>query len=193
MADTPHRVPHPLQPRKEQKRLKSSVYFGILLYILRQDSDNLTLEQIQWITNYSKKLDENQLLRAGKFSQGLIQNGDRQVFHARDIWAVRRSIPWIEPFLVPEKVRIGKGYTDKGALRPLHKKERSLGEMCFWDEDIRYLLPYDYQPVGTWITADEVRCLLGGNLLELVVMQLNQVGNYLFAVTKSQFPDPGRS
>lgn len=177
MADTPHRADHPLQRRGRRRDLKRSIYFGILMYILRENSEQFTREQQLWIVNYSRKLFEEELLRAGNFTEKLFTDETVRQFHLKDIQRVRSTIPWIEPFNPPEAVRIGKGYTDKGALRPLHERGRLLSEIKFWDEDIPFMLPTNYTLKGEWITADEVKSLLGETIFGLVMMSLNQMVN----------------
>lgn len=177
MADTPHGVHH--QPRRKgnRKKLKSSVYFGTLLFLLRSSPDVFTREQQLWIVNYARKLSDLEILRAGRHAQKLLTKEDVRNYHLEDIVSVRRSIPWIEPYRAPESVRIGKGYTDKGALRPLHKKGRQLTDIQFWDEDIKYLLPFGYNTQGEWITADEVKSLVGIDLFHLVLNQIRSNSN----------------
>jgi len=176
MADTPHGADHPLEPfRKREGYLKKSIYFGILLFVLRRETDSFTAEQQLWIVNYSRKLSDEELLRAGKLTERLLNDEQSLIFHHKDIQRVRRTIPWIEPFNSPEAVRIGKGYTDKGALRPSHERGRQLSELKFWDEDIPFMLPTNYSQKGKWITADEVESLLGTPIFGLVMMSLNQM------------------
>jgi hypothetical protein len=144
--------------------LKKSTFYGILLFILTEFREELTDEQVAGIIYYSRKLSIAELLKAGKFSS--------QLLHEPVI--LRRTLPEIErirrkqvPFLrtphILEPRRIGIGYRDKGALRPRHRP-RLVGERTFWDEDISWLLPLDFEPEGKWITADEVQSLIGNNL-----------------------------
>jgi len=177
MADTPHGAHHPTRKTGRRKELKRSIYYGTLLYILRTEVDRLTPEQQSWIARYSLKLEEQELERAGRHAELLLRDSKVQYFHVRDILRVRSSIPWIEPFNPPESVRIGKGYTDKGALRPLHERGRQLSEIKFWDADIPFMLPTFYTVKGEWITADEVKSLLGETVFGLVMMSLNQMVN----------------
>jgi len=174
-ADTPHGVDHPVQRlRSERKPLKRSIYFGFLMYILRVEFDQLTREQQHWIVSFAQKCSDEELFRAGKLAFALLSDEKIRLFHARDIQRVRRSIPWLERFQSPEAVRIGKGYTDKGALRPYHERGRSLSQIKFWDADIVFMLPFDYQVKGDWLTADEASSLVGESLFELVLNQLRQ-------------------
>lgn len=173
MADNPHPVPHPAQSQGRRRKFRPSIYFGILQYILWTEYERLTLEQQQWITHYASRLDESQLIRAGKFATSLLEDSDRQVFHSRDILQVRRSIPWIELPPPTEISRIGKGYRDKGSLRPLHRRGVPPGDIPMWDEDVYYLLPFDHEPEGRWITAEEVESLTGIPF-GLLASQVNQ-------------------
>jgi hypothetical protein len=179
MADTPHGVDHPrrIVPKVTRKRLKKSIYFGQLLYILWTEFEHLSTGQQLWIVNFARRLSDEEILRAGRHSQKLLTDPDSAFFHSKDIMQTRKSIPWIEPFQSPETVRIGKGYTDKGALRPLHKKGLPPKDFPMWDEDILYLLPLDYVPKGEWLTAEEVQSLIGSVDIGLLFNQLNQ-GRY---------------
>jgi hypothetical protein len=176
MADTPHGITHPIhRQRSEKKPLKKSIYFGILLFLLREKPDRFSREQQLWIVNYARKLSDEEVFRAGRLTELLITEESKRIFHLRDISNVLSSVPWIEPFNAPEAVRIGKGYTDKGALRPLHKKGRENGETSVWDEDVFYLLPSSYETRGKWLTADEVQSLVGVDLLNLALSQIRSM------------------
>jgi hypothetical protein len=174
MADNPHGATHLIQKSGEGWKLKKSIYFGILLYIQWEEYDRLSVLQNLWITNYARRCSDEELLRAGKLAETLKTREHIRFFHSKDILRVRKTIPWIESKPLPEAVRIGKGYTDKGSLRPLHERGRILSEIKFWDEDIIYMLPFDYQVKGEWITADEVKSLVGVNLFELLLTQVRQ-------------------
>jgi hypothetical protein len=173
MADTPHRATQPRRETREgRKKLKPSIYYGILTYLLRVEFDSFTREQQFWIISYSKKLSDEEILRAGRFTDLLLSVDSIRMFHHRDIWNTRCSIPWIEPYRPPEILRIGKGYSDKGALRPLHQRGRQLSEIKFWDEDLSALTPPNYQAKGEWITADEVKSLMGETIFDLATLSL---------------------
>lgn len=178
MADTPHRATPPVRRnRSKTVPVSKSIYFGTLLFIQRSDPDSLTRHQHNWISNYAKKLDESQLLKAGRYSEMLMTQERSRYLFRNELLRIRRSIPWIEDLTLPESVRIGKGYTDKGALRPLHERGRQLSEIKFWDEDIPFMLPTFYTVKGEWITADEVKDLLGETVFGLVTMSLFQMVN----------------
>jgi len=176
MADNPHRAHHPLSdgPHKETRILKKSIYWATLQYILLTEPGNLSELQQLWIVQYSQRLSDEEILRAGRHLEKLLSSSEIRMFHVKDILRVKQSIPWIEAKPPRELVRIGKGYTDKGSLRPFHKRGRQLSEIAFWDVDIQYMLPFDYEVKGEWITADEVKCLVGETLFELVLNQLRQ-------------------
>lgn len=172
MADTPHRATQPRRMSRKEGKLKPSIYYGILTYLLRTEFDSLTREQQFWIISYSRKLSDEEVFRAGKFTEKLITDGSIRLFHHKDIWNTRCSIPWIEPYRPPEILRIGKGYSDKGALRPLHQRGRQLSEIKFWDEDLSALTPPNYESKGEWITAEEVESLMGRTIFDLVTLSL---------------------
>jgi len=168
---TPRVVNPPLHSSQENVRLKKSTYYGILLYILDKHRQGLSENQILWIIYYSRKLEETQFSKSIKIYNSLIQSPDFFLRMSYHVERIRKNVPRLEPKILPEQRRIGTGYHDKGSLRPLHER-RNFGEYVVWDEDITYLLPFDYQVRGTWLTAEEVVELTGVDQLQLVLRQL---------------------
>lgn len=173
MADTPRPVDPPVRVHKRSGKLKKSTYYGILLYLVTEFAESLSPEQRAWIVHYSRKLSIAELLKAENFSSKLRTEEQTLKRTQNEIERIRTRIPRLENLTTPEPNRIGIGYRDKGALRPLHER-REFGEISYWDEDVRIFLPYDQEIVGKWITASEVSCLVGEDLLELIARQLQE-------------------
>lgn len=154
-------------------RLDKAKYFGVLLLFL---SDRqrwpLSDDQIFWIVYQSRKLNELQLLKAGRFHQSVLMKETTFSRLRRDIEKIYLSVPSLSPKRIPEKRRIGIGYRDKGALRPLHLK-RIIGTESWWGEDIEYLLPIEVEK-DRFYTAEEVRSLTGENHLELALKSVRE-------------------
>jgi len=149
--------------------LKKSTYYGILLYILSESREDLTSEQVAWIVYYSRKLNQEQLLRAGTFSSKLRTDEETLRRTQIEIKRIRSRIPSLRNFRPKEPRRIGTGYHDKGSLRPRHRP-RPEGERVFWSQDFRWMTPLTEEEIeGKWITALEVRSLVGDFLFDLIV------------------------
>jgi len=146
-------------------RLRKSVYYGFLLFILQEFRVLLHDDQVRWIIYYSRKLSEAELLKAGKLAHQLVENELVQRRSAREIVRIFHSIPLLRKPLTPEPRRIGTGYHDKGALRPRHKP-RLPGVETFWTQDIQHFLSSEME--GKWITAEEVESQIGNDLLEMI-------------------------
>lgn len=172
MADTPRSAVLPFHSQKKGN-LKKSTYCGILLYILVEYRKDLTDNQVAWIIHFSGKLSIQELLKASELSSKLITEENTLRRSQPEIERIRRNVPSLQKSKYPEKRRIGIGYRDKGALRPLFQK-RELGVETFWDEDLKFLLPLSYEVVGKWITAEEVIALVGVNHFELMKNQLGE-------------------
>lgn len=171
---------HPLPGKRSNqgfrglKGMRRSTRYGILLYLLSNSKKfELSENQRLWIIYYSRKFSEAELLRASDVSERL--NSDSLFFlrMKKEIQETHVRVPSLNPMTLKEKRRIGIGYRDKGALRPLHQK-RDLGEISLWDEDIKFLLPISYETKGSWITAKEVSSLIGVNLLSEVLYQIEK-------------------
>jgi len=174
MADTPHSVGAPFHGFQSLRGMKQSSRYGILLYLLFSPDHELSNDQILWIVYRQRKLSEAELLKAGKLALSLIENEVHRQRLKKEIRETHIRVPRITPSQIPEKRRIGIGYRDKGALRPLHQKFRDNSVSSYWDEDIMHLLPLDYETVGRWITADEVYSLVGVDLLSLSLASIQQ-------------------
>lgn len=186
MADTPHPVSAPFQGFRSLSGMKRSTRYGILLFLM-QNSTAFALSEGQrlWIVYYARKLSEAELLKAGRFSESLSQD---QVLRQRMKHQIREThirVPSLNPIQLPEKRRIGIGYRDKGALRPLHQRRR-LGVRAIWDEELPiYLQPLTYEATGRWLTADEVESLVGVDL-NLVLSQIRIQSSVHWFETLSQ-------
>lgn len=168
MADTPRPVDPPVQLSSGRKqKLKKSTYYGILLYIMSEYSQDISPEQRAWIVYYSRKLSIAELLRAATFQSKLATEEITLRRTQNEINRIRSRIPRLENLSLPEPNRIGIGYRDKGALRPLTKK-REIGEDSFWNEDVRTVFPSLPESEGKWITAEEVNSLTGDTIFELL-------------------------
>jgi len=171
MADTPHSIPRPDRSKHQVNRLSQAKYYGVLLSFLGQKEFPLSEEQVLWIIYYSRKLDESQLLKASRFREQILTD---EVFSQRLKWEISKiyhNVPRLSEKRIPEARRIGIGYRDKGALRPLHLK-RTIGEESFWGEDLMFLIPQLDLEVDRIFTADEVKRLVGEYHLELALRQL---------------------
>jgi hypothetical protein len=158
---------------RELKGMRKSTRYGILLYLLHSKEWSLSDSQQLWIIYYSRKFSETELLRAAMIQEKLELDS---LFFQRmkhDIQETHVRVPRLSPLQLKEKRRIGIGYRDKGALRPLHQK-REIGGLTVWDEDIQFLLPLDYEVQGRWISAEEVSSLIGVNLLNEVLYQIEK-------------------
>jgi hypothetical protein len=171
---------HPLlgkrssQGFRDLKGMRKSTRYGILLYLLSNSKDfELSENQRLWIIYYSRKFSEAELLRASDVSERLNSDSLFLLRMKKEIHETHVRVPSLNPLNLKEKRRIGIGYRDKGALRPLHQK-RDLGEISLWDEDIRFLLPLNFEIQGRWITAKEVSSLIGVNLLNEVLYQIER-------------------
>lgn len=174
MADTPRSVGAPNPGfRQSSLGMRKSTVYGVLLFLLQHPDFELSEGQRLWIVYYARKLSEAELLKAGNTSLSLLSNELHRQRMKHEINRLHHSVPSLNPLNLPEKRRIGIGYRDKGALRPLHRP-RPEGERTFWDEDILYLLPLSYEVTGKWLTADEVSSLIGVDLLNLVLQQIQK-------------------
>jgi hypothetical protein len=163
MAETP--VPDILN-RKRQGRdssknhLRKSRYVGLLLYLMIfADSDTrlaVSKDHKLWMLEFIGRSSEEDLLKSFTFAVRIrdskrVRNSlrseiSRELHTHRSPKVVRTSTPR----------RIGVGYRDKGALRPLHQK-RNVGADAFWWDDVKHLLPSSMSPPENgWITAEEV-------------------------------------
>lgn len=173
MADTPHTIGAPLQGFRSLSGMKQSSRYGILLFLLQSPEHELSEGQRLWIVYRSRKFSLAELLKAGKLSESLLTNEVQRKRMQKEISETHHRVPSLNPKQLPEKRRIGIGYRDKGALRPLHHR-RIIGERTFWDQDLLYLLPLDYEVKGKWLTADEVDSLVGVDLLNLVLLKIQE-------------------
>jgi hypothetical protein len=191
MADTPHPVSAPFQGFRSLKGMKQSTRYGILLFLL-QSSESFELSEGQrlWIIYRARKLSEAELLKAGEFSEKLLSDEVLRKRTKHQINETHVRVPSLNPKQLPEKRRIGIGYRDKGALRPLHHQRR-IGEVVVWSEDIQYLLPLDQIVEGRWITADEVQSLIGVDLLNLSLAQIRSQFSINFDILNSVNSGPG--
>lgn len=168
MADTPRSIDPPVRSGSRRKqKLKKSTYYGILLYIMSEFSRDISPEQRAWIVYYSRKLSIAELLKASTFQSKLATEETTLKRTQHEINRIRTRIPRLENLSLPEPNRIGIGYRDKGALRPLTKK-REIGEDSFWSDDVRSVFPQLPESEGKWITANEVNSLTGDTIFELL-------------------------
>jgi len=191
MADTPRSVGAPMERYSKIQGMRESTKYGILLFLL-QSGHELSDGQRLWIVYRSRKFSEAELLRSAELSLRLLQD---DILRTRMRWEIRKihhSVPSLNPKNLPEKRRIGIGYRDKGALRPLHRN-RVLGERAFWDEDIQYLLPLTHEVTGRWITADEVVSLVGIDRLNLALTTIQSMYSNQLATLFSKLTWTGRS
>jgi len=170
MADTPRPVKRPNIALLEWRKVPKSIHLAYLLFITQDSTRELSQFQLSWISHFASKLDENQLYRAFNFFQELGKNEHLLQRTLPMINEAHRRVPRDGP-PIREKRRIGIGYRDKGALRPLYQK-REFGEESFWDGDIVSFLPFSYEVQGRWITTSEVKSLTGEIHFELLVSQL---------------------
>jgi hypothetical protein len=148
-----------------RKRLRKSVYYGYLLFILEDFRVLLHEDQVRWIIYYARRLSEAELLKAGKLATELKTSEIAQQRSASEIVRIFHTIPRLRKTFIPIPRRIGTGYHDKGALRPRHKP-RLPGAETFWSQDIDLFLPTEEE--GKWITSDEVLSLIGIDLQEMI-------------------------
>lgn len=174
MADTPRPVGVPFQGFRNLSGMSEATRYGILLFLLWSPEHELSEEQVLWIVYRARKLSEAELLKSGRLFEKLASNEISRQGLKREIAETYSRVPRLYPKQIPEKRRIGVGYRDKGALRPLHRS-RALGERVFWDEDILYLLPLDYEAVGRWISADEVLNLVQMDHLNLALSTIQSM------------------
>lgn len=173
MADTPRPVKSTnFNVERKFKETPKAIRLGFCLYLVQDPSRELSDFQRSWIAHFATKLDESQLFRAFAYLT-MLQSNNNFLYRALPMINYMHSrIPTGGP-RIPERRRIGIGYRDKGALRPLYQK-REFGSESFWDEDIRAALPFSYDIQGKYLTAVEVKSLVGENLFELVMLQLER-------------------
>lgn len=170
--------------------MRESTKYGILLHLM-QNPELYELSEFQrlWIVYRSRKLSEAELLRSGIISENLNSDGILRQRMKHQIRLLHIRVPSLNPINLPEKRRIGIGYRDKGALRPLHE-DRKIGEPAYWSEDIQCILPLTNEEDGRWITADEVTELVGRDRLILSLLSINQnhsisISDYLTELFRS--------
>lgn len=174
------RHPRPSNPQPEASttslkgnRLRKSRYAALLLYLL--SSEKIEIRELvsdskkEWILNFLGSLSEDILLRAHSFylrieTDPRVRNSLRK--EIRRELASYRSPPKASK---PEVRRIGVGYRDKGALRPLHLK-RNIGEESFWYEDVS-LWTFSNPNGREFLTAEEV---LSSGISPDTIMLVNQ-------------------
>lgn len=169
MAETPRSVGAPKDGFTDLPGMRKSTRYGILLYFLNNSTEwPLSPGQVLWIVYRARKFQETELLRAGQFCEQLSEDEKVRTRMFEQIRHTYFRVPSLGPKWIPEKRTIGIGYRDKGSLRPLHE-QRNIGEEVFWDEDISYLLPLNQLIEGRWITAEEIKSLIGEDLLILAL------------------------
>lgn len=158
----------PSNPRRPQERvrLKKSIYYGILLYILDEFRILLHPDQVRWIIYYSRRLSDAELQKAGRFFTKLKSEEVVLRRTSNDIGRIFKAIPLMRKTVSPEPRRIGTGYHDKGALRPRHRP-RLPGDETWWNQDLEWLLPQKVEE-GKWITAEEVESQISTDFLEII-------------------------
>lgn len=162
--------------------LRESTKYGVYLFFLNNSFDwPLAQGQVLWIVHCARKLSDAELLRAAKFSLELTNSEQARRRLDSKIRHLYYRVRSLDPKTVPEKRTIGIGYRDKGSLRPLHEKGRSEGELSFWDEEIKYILPLVHKIEGKWITADEVISLTGVEPLILALLQVQAQTSVIYA------------
>jgi len=167
----PPRARPPNSGIRKEAKLRKSVYYGFLLFILQDFRGLLHEDKVRWIIYYGRKLSDAELLKAGKLAHQLHSDELTQKRSAREIVRIFHSIPLLRQASIPIPRRIGTGYHDKGALRPRHKP-RLPGIDTFWTQDLANFLPTEEE--GKWITSDEVFSLIGKDLLEMIRNNLLQ-------------------
>ena len=173
------RHPRPSNPQPKASisgrgnRLRKSRYAALLLYLLSTEEswirESVSFQRKEWMLNLLANMSEDILLKAHTFylrieTDPRIRNSLRREIR-RELHSYR-SPPRASK---PEIRRIGVGYRDKGALRPLHLK-REVGEESFWYEDVA-LWTFS-QPNGReFLTAEEV---LSSGISPDSIMLINQ-------------------
>jgi hypothetical protein len=148
-AVTPRAISRP----QKEKRLKTSTFLGLLLFLQR--NNQLTEDQQRFVLKLqaNSKLEELEsafiLLRKLEVSSRTLARS------ASDLELARKKCGRIEAKShSPEARRIGVGYRDKGALRPAHKA-RTVGSISFWSDDLApALLVPPEEP--RWISSEEL-------------------------------------
>lgn len=158
MADTP--LPAATKPvNSGGTRLKRSRYIGVLIYILQKRKSEfkgqVSINQAIWIQDEIAKQPSAVLDSASSFSRKILHSPRIRQSLEGEIRRILRIDRTPRARILVEKRRIGVGYRDKGALRPLHDpKEEQVP--VFHISDVEYLLPLDHNLKEEWLTADEV-------------------------------------
>lgn len=159
------RHPRPDNPQPEARksesrgnRLKISRYAGLLLYLLSTEDprirESVSDLRKEWILNLLGRLSEDILLKAHSFYLKIETDPRVRNSLKKEIRRELHSFRAPPEVSRPEVRRIGVGYRDKGALRPLHLK-REVGEESFWFEDVS-LWTFSLPNGQEFITAEEV-------------------------------------
>jgi len=163
MAETP--VPIILNQKRQGKGtsknfLRKSRYGGLLIYLLTSaDPDireQMTKDRKQWMLDFVGRLSIENLLKAYSFASEIRHSTRVRNSLKKEIIRELQSHRSPGIVRVPDPRRIGVGYRDKGALRPLHQK-RNVGADALWWDDVKHLLPSMSPPENGWITAEEVQ------------------------------------
>lgn len=186
MAETP--VPNTLNrkrhvPGHTANHLRKSKYAGLLFYLLLSNEiwiqESLSNDHRLWIKDFLGNIPEDIILKSYSFALKIYRNKRIRNSLTEEIVKELRSYRSPKVNRSPEPRRIGVGYRDKGALRPLHLR-RNVGEDCFWWDDIRHLLPGSSNPTGKdFITTEEVLSQgINPDHLLLVLQQLSVMASF---------------
>jgi len=158
MADTP--LSAASKPVKTGgTRLKRSRYIGVLIYILQKRKTEfkgqVSINQAIWIQDEIAKQTSSVLDSASSFSRKILHSPRIRQSLEQEIRRILRVDRTPRAHIPLEKRRIGVGYRDKGALRPLHDPKEEQVHVHHIS-DVEYLLPLDHNLKEEWLTADEV-------------------------------------
>lgn len=186
MAETP--VPDTLNRKRiggeiQGNNLKKERFAGLLIYIMSSRElwilELLSSDHRLWIKDFLGKVPEDLLLKSYSFAVKIHSNKRvRNSLRNEIVKELQTFRPRITPS-IPTPRRIGVGYRDKGALRPLHQK-RNVGAESFWWDDVKHLLPADVPPPENgFITAEEVLSLgINPDHYLLVLQQVSVMASF---------------
>jgi hypothetical protein len=192
MAETP--VPDSLNQKRQGEvipgnHLRKSRYVGLLFFLLLYEDPEIRLQISKdhklWMMDFIGSTSEEIVLQSFSFAKVIrdskrVRNSLQKEIN-RELRAHRS--PKVTRQTPPR--RIGVGYRDKGALRPLHQK-RNIGADALWWDDVKHLLPNSMSPPENgWITTEEV--LSSGINPDSYLMYFNQVGLMASFETLSDF------
>lgn len=136
-----------------ERRLKTSTFLGMLLFLQR--NNRLSEDQERFVLKLQGKVKFEELQSAIELLRRLTESPRAAARASQDLEACLRKCGRLPAKSRPaENRRIGVGYRDKGSLRPKHKPHAEAG-LQWWSEDLQPALLHPPEE-PRWITAEEL-------------------------------------